>query len=176
MDKYIIRGHALFENFHQNEICIRFVNFHGFPGQQLLIDPFTLGRDQVSGAADIVPVIEHIGACQFSQTVDGPGIHLLLDIFQQLQIRGHGIAKTKSRSGEEFGDAAQNRKVIKFLQQTYGAHTGIFRSKFCICLIHHKENVMFPAALQDLSHVIRGGGCGGGIVRIADNAKFCAVF
>ena len=39
-----------------------------------------------------------------------------------------------------------------------------------------KENVMLPAALQDLSHVIRGGGCGGGIVRIADNAKFCAVF
>ena len=45
MDKYIIRGHALLENFHQNEICIRFVNFHGFPGQQLLIDPFTLGGD-----------------------------------------------------------------------------------------------------------------------------------
>ena len=58
MDKYIIRGHALFENFHQNEICIRFINFHGFPGQQLLIDPFTLGGDQVSGVADIVPVIE----------------------------------------------------------------------------------------------------------------------
>ena len=78
IDKYIIRGHALFENFHQNEICIRFVNFHGFPGQQLLIDSFTLGGDQVSGAADIVPVIEHIGACQFSQTVDGPGIRYVI--------------------------------------------------------------------------------------------------
>ena len=73
------------------------IDFDGTPCFQLIVNALPLGGDQVAGFFELIPVMEHVGACNFGQAVDGPGIFLFHDLGQQRKVGGHGVAKPESR-------------------------------------------------------------------------------
>ncbi len=120
---------------------------------------------------DVEGVLKHNLSGDGGQGIDGPGILELLHLVQQSGVSADGIAQAKPRCRKEFGNPSENDDIIiVFCQGDGGDFPAVF-GKFHIGLVHHDEDALFLAAVQNVSHGLSGNLGGGGVVGIAQHQK-----
>ena len=81
-----IGGHVFPEDPDQEKIGAGGVDLYSLPGGKSVVHPLALSCYESLGLIDIILIREHDAAGDLGQAVDGPGIFLGVDVFQQIRI------------------------------------------------------------------------------------------
>ena len=175
MVKDHIGGHVFPEDPDQEKIGAGGVDLYSLPGGKSVVHPLALSCYESLGLIDIILIREHDAAGDLGQAVDGPGIFLGVDVFQQVRISRYRIAQPQAGSGEKFGDPPKDNKIVVVVGERNGGNLASLWSKFFVGLIYHYRDSILEGAVQDLPHVYSGDSGGGRIVGIAQHQQIQAV-
>ena len=111
MVKQKICIHIILQNFYQNKVSHRPVDFHRVPGGKQLVESAAFAVDQFLCLAYIFFILKHQSAGNLGQRIDGPRVLAGIDLFDQILISRYCITETQSGRCEEFGSSPKDDQV-----------------------------------------------------------------
>ena len=152
--KNIIRGKAWFQDLKKNEVCIGGIDLISWNGLQFFDHSCALRKDQFTGLADIVFILEHDLAGKGAHAVKRPWSLFLPHFGKEIHVSGDAVTQTHSRGCEKFRYASKNHKVGEFPGQRNGSDGIDIRSKLHISFIDHHEDIFFRAETDQLAEIL----------------------
>lgn len=174
--KNIIRGKAWFQDLKKNEVCIGGIDLISWNGLQFFDHSCALRKDQFTGLADIVFILEHDLAGKGAHAVKRPWSLFLPHFGKEIHVSGDAVTQTHSRGCEEFGYASEYHEIGEFTCQWDGGDSADIRGKFYVSFVDHYEDIFFRTEADEAAKIFLSDRRGSWVVGIAEDKEIITLF